>query len=129
MGNSWNESVEIQAIQNELREATLVNTKLIEMHRLFDKYTLTEGQKMQIVTAFDRLDESDDVSEASRRIEDKLDRIHRSNRSRSIEEAFGGSLRNSNKLNEHSTVRNNSTNDKVSRLQQLAGMKDPYSTK
>ena len=84
---------------------------------------------MGVVAAFDKLDDSNDVKEVSQRIDSKLERVIKTNRSRSIKEAFGGNLKAGKQLKENSNNTGSRIDSKVNRMQQLAGMRDPYNTK
>lgn len=117
-----NEAIKvIKALRSSLNEVNLLNAKLLYVNKIFKAKSLTESQKVKVVSAFDK---ANTVNEA-KLIYASLNEAFSSKKKSPIRESFGSSSKVIGGAPKKAPVIvENST---FSRFQQLAGIKPLYS--
>jgi hypothetical protein len=117
-----NEAIKvIKALKSNLNEVNLLNAKLLYVNKIFKSKSLTESQKVKVVSAFDK---ANTVKEA-KTIFESLNEALSTTKKSPIRESFGLASKpvGSGAPNKKNVIVENSS---VIRMQQLAGIKKLY---
>jgi len=106
---------EVEELKNELNEVNLLNAKLLYVNKIFRSRSLTESQKVKVLSTFDKASSVKEVKLVYETITESLtpSKVVNENKG-SASRPIGGSSKNSQPILE--------ANDQVRRWQQLAGI-------
>jgi hypothetical protein len=106
---------EVEELKNELNEVNLLNAKLLYVNKIFRSRSLTESQKVKVLSTFDKASSVKEVKLVYETITESFtpSKVVNENKG-SASRPIGGSSKNSQPILE--------ANDQVRRWQQLAGI-------
>lgn len=116
--NELEEALEtIQTLRNELAEVNLLNSKLLYVNKIFKTNNLTESQKANVISAFDK---AETIKEVKLVFETISDNISNSTKKQSIKEHKSFASKATGTTAQKEVI--SEVSDQVRRMQKLAGI-------
>jgi hypothetical protein len=114
----------ITLLKNELNEVNLLNAKLLYANKLFNKYSLSEGQKLKVINSFDNAETVRETKLVFNTLNESFESENKvkKEKTKSITEGLGMASKPVGSVKKPAGMLNES-NEFVSRLQKLANIK------